>query len=142
MGYFLLLNLWEAISALTTNHVGAGKAILAGLILFSLIRKNRIAWQYSRLICLVTAVLVPLWMANKMMEGNAPTIGIVLLIPLVSGPALAVALSLGRPSARSYFGLACPQCGSIKTKAGDLFFKKIKCKTCGHLWTGNRMGFN
>jgi hypothetical protein len=139
MGYLLLMNLLDVKYAPGTHDPAIGKAVLTGIVLLGLIRKNRIAWQYGRLICFVTAVLVP-FLTSRHLEGNAGIIGLVLLVLLVSIPAFAIAISLGRPSARTYFGLACPQCGSVKTKAGDLFFKKIKCKVCGHLWTGDKMG--
>ena len=47
---------------------------------------------------------------------------------------LIIFFALGRPKARAFFGLICPECGAATNKAADFLFNKAKCRRCKTIW--------
>ncbi len=41
---------------------------------------------------------------------------------------------LTRPEAKVWFGLDCPACGSQKTRGASLLYRKLRCRSCDHVW--------
>ena len=160
-GGFLLLasigggvSTFEALMLLTPFLLGV-------LILIGLYHKNRLARQWGRISSMIGGVLAtvillftlgafvfmfasgsgglfdPAIGENPM--GGAEVIFIVAIgcffYAIPAALSWTTFFSLGRPTARAYFGLYCPECQSRRTKSADFLYRKVRCKACGHIWS-------
>lgn len=131
-----------AMAAGTLSPLGVGVQILLSvLILVGLYKGHRLAWQWGRVlgalgatICIFLAVMVLL--AKEPKAGSTIVFGFSAFNAAIL---LTVVFSLGTKSAKRYFGLVCPACGSTKCKAGDFLFNKVKCVDCGGEWDGRQV---
>jgi len=133
-----------------------GGFLVGLLIIYGLAKGHRLAYQWGRILVLFSAVLYtiggifgaigavaiinrPELLTQEGMPPNAIVTPSALLFGLAMLGATVAAMwtiffSLGRPSARQYFRLICPQCGNKKVRAADFFFNKAKCKRCSVSW--------
>lgn len=98
-------------------------SILPGLIAYGFVRRHRAAWQWGRLVALGMALLLVI---VSILE-REPLLA--LAVPL-----FAVGIALGRPSAREWFGMACPVCGAQRSRPVDPFYNRARCKACQNVW--------
>jgi hypothetical protein len=101
------------------------------LIAVGLVARDRLAWQWGRLIPMLFAVLMAVIAVTAV--GRRPDWWMALPV-LFLVPAVVVVISLGRTSARAWFRLVCPTCGGIRAKAADFLFRRARCSTCGTVW--------
>jgi len=112
--------------------------VLSALILIGMCKGHRLAWQWGRILGLLGAILLLMITLTALASMGIRTIGEFVVVTMAVGvPAAALFtmfFSIGTHSARRYFGLVCPSCGSMKCKAADFFFTKARCATCGSEW--------
>jgi hypothetical protein len=121
-------------------------AFLATLLIFGVIKRSGLAWQWAAQLGAVGAVigvLVTFFFISKvaqMPSGQIGEEGIDLkTIAMIDAAALAlstgawvtIVVLLHMPSSKDYFGLRCHRCRRFSSQAEDFFFKKVKCKSCG-----------
>jgi hypothetical protein len=112
----------------TLFTMAIGWAILSGYW-----NGHRLAWQWGRLTTLIYVIVLLGVIAPQVVAAGTLTPDLVR--PVVASLVLIVAgLLLGRRTARTYFRLYCPNCGSGKVKAADFEFHEAKCKRCGATW--------
>lgn len=126
------------------------------LIIYGLAKGHRLAYQWGRILVLISAVLYtiggifgaigvvallnnPELLTAEGMPPNAIVTPSALILGFAMLAATVIAMwtiffSLGRPSARQYFRLICPRCGHKKVRAADFLFNKAKCKKCSAMW--------
>jgi len=130
---------------------------IGGLVLLGLIRRSRLARQWGRIIGLLLALLMTLYLAitvagfifimssdyyNEMNNDDPvlimlPWAALAFAVAMIALPAIllwAIFIALGRPTARQYFNLICPRCNAHRTKAANFFFTRAKCKECAEVW--------
>lgn len=126
------------------------------LIIYGLAKGHRLAYQWSRILGLISAVVYtigvilgaigvvallnnPELLAAEGMPPNANVTPSAMMLGLAMLNVIVIALwtlffSLGTASARRYFRLVCPRCGNKKVRAADFLFNKAKCKKCSAMW--------
>jgi len=104
---------------------------LQALILFGLVRRDRLAWQWGRIVPLLFAAFTLVMVLTARGPAPAAFVAVPLLLFV---PALAITVSLGRPSARAWFRLVCPACGGDGTRPRDVLFRRARCLRCGNVW--------
>ncbi len=121
-----------------TNAVGFAQwlfaAVVMAVLLWGIFRGYRIAWLWGRYLTLVLAAVVlgavalGLWW-HKLPWGPAAVLtgGVVL-------PMGVVGVALGRRSARKWFDLFCPKCGTPSSRGKDFLFRQARCLKCGAVW--------
>ncbi len=162
VGFFLLEQLFYAAYWARMTHELPLSAFVLGLpaawLLVGLIQGNRLTWRAARLLlflgavlsCLPLLVIVDLlyqqWYPSPPLtdpNSGDPILyqtffpGLTVMLAITSARALlmvASTFSLGRPTARQYFNLYCPNCQSRRVKAADFLFRKARCKECGNVW--------
>ena len=112
-------------------RIGYGCLIISGIAAAS-----RLTWQWIRVTSVIAMIL---WGFLVLLLGVVPPKNIDVTVVVVSTSvdafiAFLVYFALGDDSARRYFLLICPQCGSKRVAAVDFFFRLAKCKNCGHVW--------
>lgn len=142
LGIVLLSRGVLAAMAVVEGTVSPGVAFaplgLGVLIVFGMVKGHRLAWQWGRLLGLVTAALVfisaiTVWAALEDTAGREAAFWAVFLGG--QGAALMVMyFTLGTSGAREHFRLVCPQCGSRKVRAADFIYSKAKCRKCKNRW--------
>lgn len=110
---------------------------VAALILYGLVRKHRLAWQWGRVLGIFLGIL--LLLVTTVTVFTAEQIGGTGIALLAMGFVMAFGLLamsqlLGRRESREYYRLVCPQCGSTSVKAADFFFNKAVCPECRLTW--------
>lgn len=129
----VLLSIGIAFSILdiaSAREHGLGQFIglgLEGLILYGLFKRNRLVWQWGRILAVFSIIMIVV----SLVFIGASAIPL-LVVPLIWW--LIVFISFGTTSAKEHFNLICPNCSSNKVKANDFIFKKAKCKECNYIW--------
>lgn len=127
-----------AISLIRIEWYGAQPAqlvpslIVPGLIAYGFVRRHRLAWQWGRLGALGLAVLETIMNVAAIFRFGVSARMLTLLALAV--PFFAIGIALGRPSAREWFGLACPACRAQRPSAADFLFQKARCRRCQYVW--------
>jgi hypothetical protein len=114
--------------------------ILFAVVWIGLLCGARFAWRLTRIGAILAAFLlcnstlkyqVEVWRSDS----SAGEIGWgVLRMLLPSVPLLVVFLALGARSAREYYKMVCPSCGSAGTASSARFFTRVRCRNCDHEW--------
>jgi hypothetical protein len=112
---------------------------LIALVLWGLVRRKALAWQWTRLGAVLGFVATAgVWSAHLLAGrwSGGPTAflvanGISLMMSLLF---LLPVFLLSTRESRGYFGLVCPTCGSTKVKAGDFLYREKRCKACSGSW--------
>lgn len=138
LSYLLIIRVISGIHAL---YIGGDlpKGIYISLaisivVLIGIIKGNRLAWQWARLVSLLGALIatvrLDLFLINKAQPGK-----LYLSLMLIQTLALyLIFFTLSARGSRVYFGLVCPGCGESKIKASGLLFQNVICKKCGRGW--------
>jgi hypothetical protein len=109
---------------------------LLGLILIGIIKGHRLAWQWGRVLGLLSAVLAS-FIAIALIFAQTPKSGTVVVEIIFGLQAILLYVlffALGTAGAKAHFRLVCSACGSMKTKAANFSFTKAKCKACKNEW--------
>lgn len=125
---------------------------VGGLVLAGIYGGHRLAYQWGRILGLIAAVIYSLTVIGFLVALSTPEamnadgmpmnpaalrssmIAILAVVAVLAAALWTIFFSLGRPSARRYFRLVCPNCGHKKVRAVDFFFSKAKCKQCSTIW--------
>lgn len=103
-------------------------AVLFGLLLAGILTRRRIAWLWGRFLgFFVFAVALAGVLANA---SRLRGVEVAALVLGFAGPMLAVSLAFGRRSAKEWFRLVCPSCGTASSR-GDLLLRELRCPGCG-----------
>jgi len=123
--------------------------LCCGYVMTGTVYSHRGAWQFGLLFAafglmawMVAAVFLGFALTSREageflglgLTGREPGLSS-LALPVVNAVSLFVVLSCySMRSAKAYFDLICPKCGNPSEKPADLFFSRVKCTTCGHVW--------
>jgi uncharacterized membrane protein len=127
-----------AMSAIRISWYGAQPAqlvpswIIPGLIAYGLVRRHRLAWQWVRLLGLFVAVVETIAGVAAIVRFGVTERWFVLLALAI--PPFVIGIALGRPSAREWFLLTCPACGTERPRPADFLFQKAQCRACQNVW--------
>ena len=121
-----------------TNAAGFAQwlfaAVVMALLLWGIFRGYRLAWLWGRYLTLVLSAVV---LGVVLLGLYLHKLGWVPAAVMIGGlvvPIAIVAVSLGRTSARLWFDLYCPKCGTGTTRGKDVLFRHARCLKCGEVW--------
>jgi hypothetical protein len=110
-------------------------AVLSGLLLLGILRADRLAWVWGRMLGFTLAALLAAALAVELLGGqHIPPWEVALALGGLIAPLLVMALALSRPSAVAHFDLVCPECKATTRRGKDLFMKRALCTRCGTEW--------
>lgn len=144
-----VVSVWTMVIART---IMAGLALLSGrvsllaillpiavalLILIGIIKGQRLAWQWGRLIGLFGAIILTLSAYGAFVRiPDQPEMLIVAILMALQGiPLFPMFFALGTAGAKQHFGVICPGCNESKVKGGDFLFTKVICRKCNKEWS-------
>jgi len=106
------------------------------LILIGIIKGQRLAWQWGRLLGLFGAVVLSLAAAGAFARvPDQPALLVVaILIALQGIPLFPMFFALGTVGAKEHFRVICPDCGQSKVRGGNFLFTKVICRKCNTQW--------
>jgi hypothetical protein len=110
---------------------------VALLILIGIIKGQRLAWQWGRLLGLLGAVVLTfsaIRVAIRIPDQPLMLIPAV-LIALQGVPLFPMFFALGTTGAKEHFRVICPACGKSRVKGGNFLFTKVICRECNHEWS-------
>jgi hypothetical protein len=109
---------------------------VALLILIGIVRGQRLAWQWGRLLGLLGGLILTFAALGAFARASEqPGFLIVgVLLALQGVPLFPMFFALGTQGAREHFRLICPQCGSAKPKGGNFLYTKAICRKCSASW--------
>ena len=134
--FVCLLGSLEAVSVFVTGQIPYIRFTISVLLVIGFLRGHALAWQWGIVIPILASLLLLVSLPMVMeagMRGSGPFIligigvGIALYLPIP------VLLWLRR--SRQYFGLECPKCHEVSTRARSFFFTKRRCNVCKFEWT-------
>jgi hypothetical protein len=108
--------------------------IVGGCIIVGFLKGYRLAWQWGRVLGLLSGGFLALMFLAALNAGRAGEIPVLLTTVVPAALLISMGILLGARQARTYFRLICPDCRSAETQAEDFFFKRAKCKACGRRW--------
>ena len=111
--------------------------LVAVLILVGIIKRQRLAWQWGRLLGLVGAIILTFAAVGAFINyADQPGILIfAILIALQGIPLFPMFFALGTQQAKEYFHIICPECGNTKVRGGNFFYTKVICRKCNASWS-------
>jgi predicted Zn finger-like uncharacterized protein len=114
-------------------------AVISGLVLWGLIARHRLAWQWGRILAMLGAILMVIALIIVVAAPRPEDPPAVRIIGagiafVFSSGLFTISISLGIASAKRYFGLRCPSCGRFTSQAADFFFNRAKCRRCDEVW--------
>lgn len=109
-----------------------------GLLLWGIFKRSALAWQWVRIGGVLAGVVTASVAVSTILKvaGNSGTaIAAAAWMGLAAAlyPLLPVFL-VSTASARRYFGVVCPSCGSTRVKARDFVYREKRCKDCPATW--------
>jgi len=108
--------------------------LIPAVLLYGFVKGHRLAWQWGRIAGYVGAGLVVGVAVLSAMGGRfSPMVAAVFTLT-VGAPLFAIAVLLGRPSARAWFKLVCPVCQGANVRAADFLFTRARCRGCQSLF--------
>jgi len=111
--------------------------VVAILILVGIVRGQRLAWQWGRMLGLAGAIILTIT-AVTAFAASAKQPGMIIvafLIALQGIPLFPMFFALGTEGARGHFRVICPACGNRNVKGTNFLFTKVLCKNCGTTWS-------
>jgi len=135
---FLLLaasvQVGTALALSSTSTAGFGQWLFAGvvmgLLLWGIFRGYRLAWLWGRYLTFVLAAVVLAAVVLGLVSRKLPWLPAAVLLGGLVLPLGTVGFALGRPSARRWFGLYCPKCGTAASRGKDFLFREARCLKC------------
>ncbi len=124
------------------NLLSVAGAMAAGaLIVWGMVVGHRLAWQWGRVLGIIAAVgysIVGVLAFAAPPPKDQPewairVTGVIFLF--VATCLYIIFFALGQRSAKQFFNLQCPTCGTLTSKAADFFFNTAKCSKCGNTWS-------
>ncbi len=110
---------------------------VALLILIGIIKGQRLAWQWGRLLGLFGAVLLTLSAIGAAMRIPDQPLMLInaVLLALQGVPLFPMFFALGTTGAKEHFRVICPGCGKSRVKGGNFLFTKVICRECNQEWS-------
>jgi hypothetical protein len=102
------------------------------LLLFGLIKGNRLVWQWGRLLTILA--FVGILLATIMIVSKGGSFAHAIPFLFYGVPALIIFISFGTHSAKEHFRLVCPNCANVKAKSNDFILTMSNVKSvimCG-----------
>lgn len=130
-----IIILFSIYSSVVSQGVSTGsflRLIIPFLILLGIIKGNRLAWQWGRLLTILAFVGILISTIMIFIKGGSYSQANPFLF--VGVPSLLIFISFGTYSAKEHFRLICPNCVKAKIKPDDFLFNNAKCKKCNHVW--------
>lgn len=111
--------------------------LVLGLLLWGVFKRSALAWQWVRiggvLAGVLTAGLVASIIANNDYSQTAAAF-IAVSMGLGAALYLVPVFLMSTRSARRFFRVVCPSCGSTRVKARDFLYRDKRCKSCPAVW--------
>lgn len=130
-----IMVLFTLFSVINTGDYSTGsftRVFIQLLILVGLVKGHRLAWQWGRVLTLLS--FIGMLIATIMLVAKGSNVLQITPFIFYGIPALVIFISFGTQSAKEHFNLLCPACSSSKIKANDFLFNEAKCKKCNHIW--------
>ena len=110
---------------------------LAFLILAGIITRQRLAWQWGRMLGLLGAIVLTFSaiVTGMQIPENPALIIVVIFIAMQGVPLFPMFFALGTVGAKEHFRVICPGCGKSKVKGGNFLFTKVVCRKCNAHWS-------
>jgi hypothetical protein len=108
--------------------------VISALIIVGFVRGHALAWQWGIVIPTLMVLLTVIGLLALMNGpfGSNPVVMAVVGATLALYVSLPILLSM-RP-AKAFFGLECPRCHEVRTRAVSFLFTKRRCRSCGFEW--------
>lgn len=137
VGVMVFARMFMGVLAMLSGTVSMVSVLIpiavALLILIGIVRGQRLAWQWGRLLgglILTFAALSAFARASE--QPGFLIVGVLLVLQGV--PLFPMFFALGTQGAREHFRLICPRCGSAKPKGGNFLYTKAICRKCNASW--------
>lgn len=111
----------------------AWQLTMAALVLLGVIFRVRLGWQFARIVSAIAAVLLFFALVARAVAGTMD-VGVFLNVVIPMAFHLGIIAALERPTAREWFALNCPECGSHRGGSADFLFRVVRCKDCNTEW--------
>lgn len=110
--------------------------VLTSLVLWGLLRRHRLAWQWGRVLALFSALMnTAVLFLDFMVEDIVIASGWLFWVFVFQVVCLySVFFALGKSTALEYFNLLCPLCQKATKRAANFWFTRARCKACDHVW--------
>jgi hypothetical protein len=108
--------------------------IVGGSIIVGFLKGHRLAWQWGRVLGLLSGAFLALMFLVAINAGKADEIPVLLTTVVPAAMSIGMGVLLGTRSSRAYFRVICPECRSSEVQGCDFFFQRAKCKLCGRVW--------
>lgn len=111
--------------------------VLGLLILIGIIKGQRLAWQWGRLLGLFGGfVLTFATVGASLRIPEEPAMIIVAFLLAMQGlPLFFLFFALGTVGTKEHFRIICPGCGKSNVKGGNFLFSKVICRNCNAEWS-------
>lgn len=109
-------------------------AVVMGALLWGIFRGYRLAWLWARYLTTVLAGVVLAVVLLGIGLRKLPWLYVAVMVGGLVLPMGTVSVALGRPSARRWFDLYCPKCGTPTSRGKDFLFRQARCLKCSHVW--------
>jgi len=108
--------------------------VVMGLLLWGIFRGYRLAWLWGRYLTLALAIVVLAVVALGLATRKLPWFQAAVMLGGLVVPMGVAGVALGRPSARRWFDLYCPKCGTPASRGKDFLFRQARCLKCGEVF--------
>jgi len=128
--------LFSLVGALQNPGWAVVQIPIGALILIGLVRRHALAWQWGMIMPIFAAISTLFGVIGVAAAGPliGPMFVILVVLVLMLGVELGIPVLLSLRRSRLFYGLQCPQCQSMKVKAGNFFFTSFKCRACKAAW--------
>lgn len=111
--------------------------LFAVLILVGIIKRQRLAWQWGRMLGLLGAVTLTFAAVSAFVNyAEQPGVLIFAILLALQGiPLFPMFFALGTRQAKEHFRIICPECGNSKVIGGNFFYTKVICRKCKASWS-------
>lgn len=136
----IIANLVSGAFAVKSGEIRLGGLIVnlvfSILVLIGMILGHRLSWQWGRVLGFVGALLntlAAIGAASDTPESRANYLDS-FAFAVIAACLWTIFGVFGTKSARKYFALKCPKCGSFATGSADFLFSSARCKECNREW--------
>jgi hypothetical protein len=131
--FVCLLAAVEIVSGLLTQQIPYIRFTISVLLILGFLRGHALAWQWGIVIPILVTVLLLVSLGavySRLISLQAILLGATAIAFYLPIPVL-----LWFRRSRQYFGLECPKCHQVSTRARSFFFTKRQCNVCKFEWT-------
>jgi hypothetical protein len=110
---------------------------VVGLLLWGVFKRSALAWQWVRIGGVLAGVVTASVAASMILNNDYSATAIAFIAASMGLAAVFYLLPVflvSTASARRFFRVVCPSCGSTRVKARDFVYREKRCKDCPATW--------